>query len=166
MKLKTKNLKINWIAFFLLLFVSCQKNKNNILSFRENSSFLCYDITNKASFHPTTVHTYVFRNNGDFYEFEYEKNAKKETRTCENKNFFKPLSWKIKGDSILIGKLYYKAILKGKGEIILSKAKYDTLVLKEIKNEFDIEFFRRKDTYIYTTDKKGDTIKKNLLLNL
>ncbi|WP_409415947.1 hypothetical protein [Flavobacterium sp. PS2] len=165
-KLKIKNSKIKWTTFFLLLLISCQNNKNTILSFRENNTYLCYNVYKKTDLPPTTRHTYVFRNNGDFYQFEYQKNTKEETRICENTGFFKPLLWKIKGDSILINNLYYNPISKVKGEIILSKKNHDTLVLKEIKNKFDIEFFKRKDSYIYTKNKKGDTIEKKLLLNL
>jgi hypothetical protein len=165
-KLKTKSLRINWTFFFLLLLTSCQENKKNILIFQKDNSFLCYNVFTKNAHLATTGHTYIFRNNGDFYQFEYQKNTKEEIRINENTGFFKPLIWKMKGDSILIDNFYYKAISKIKGEIILSKKNYDTLVLKEIKNKINIEFFKRKDTYIYTTDKKGDTIKKNRLLNL
>ena len=165
MQLKFRILIVGTLSLLTLIF-SCQSGDKNIFSF-DQSGCVAFNVFKKTQGQPTTGHTYIFKRNGEFYSLEYNiGDSLRKIRHAEIKDFCKPNSWKVRDGSILIENEYYNFRIKSKNEIILSKKNYDTLWLKKISENFDIEFYVRKPSFIYTVNSSGDTIRRTELKNL
>ncbi len=154
-KLKTLSLRISFFILFfnLILMISCNKN-DNLLPFENKSNYLCYNAYRKTKLTPVIGHTYIFKKDGKVYHFEYYIKGNSDLRISDSKYFFKPRFWKVKGDSLLFDEFYYKVIFKEKDELLLTRKNNNTISLKQVKDTFNIEFFKRKH---FTPDRSDMT---------